>query len=85
MMAIKEEILNNEELAIHIIKTMLKIYPNNIKTRYNLTDTSDIVSVLDQIGAHIGAVRNNETDYERVYTTILNDLHNGYLGKITFD
>ena len=85
MTAIKEEILNIEDVAIYIINTMLKLYPDSIKTRYNLTDTSDIVTILDEIGKKIGAIRNKETDYDKVYTTILRDLREGYLGKVTFD
>lgn len=85
MTAIKEEILDLEEVAIYIINTMLKLYPQAIKERYNLTDTSDIIVILDQIGKKIGAIRNNETDYEKVYVTILKDLREGYLGKVTFD
>ena len=85
MTAIKEEILDLEEVSIYIVKTMLKMYPDNMINRYNLKDTSDIVEVLDQIGTKIGAIRNKETDYERVYVTILKDLREGYLGKVTFD
>ncbi len=85
MTAIKEEILDAEEVAIYIINTMLKLYPQAIKERYNITDTSDIVVILDQIGKKIGAIRNKETDYEKVYVTILKDLREGYLGKVTFD
>lgn len=83
--AIKEEILDTEEVAIFIINTMLRLYPDTIKNRYNITNTEEIVDILDQIGKKIGAVRNNETDYEKVYTTVLKDLRLGYLGKITFD
>ena len=85
MTAIKEEVLDIEEVAIYIINTMLKSYPDNIKNRYNLTDTSDTVSILDQIGKKIGAIRNKETDYDKVYMTVLKDLREGYLGKVTFD
>ena len=85
MTAIKEEILDKEEIAIYIINTMLNMYPDNIKNRYNLKDETDIVDILDVIGKKIGAIRNNETDYEKVYTTVLRDLREGYLGKITFD
>ena len=85
MTAIKEEILDLEEVAIYIVNAMLKLYPDNIKSRYNITDTSDIVIVLDQIGKKIGAIRNKETDYDKVYTTILKDLREGYLGRVTFD
>ena len=85
MTAIKEEILDTSEVAIYIINKMLELYPENIIKRYNLTDTKEIVDILDQIGKKIGAIRNKETDYEKVYTTILKDLRKGYLGKVTFD
>lgn len=85
MTAIKEEILDKESVAIYIINTMLQKYPDNIINRYNLTKTDDIVEYLDQIGKKIGAIRNGETDYEKVYTIILKDLREGYLGKVTFD
>ena len=85
MTAIKEEILNKEEVAIYIINTMLEKYSEQIINRYKLTKLDDIVEILDEIGKRIGAFRNNETDYEKVYTTILKDLREGYLGKVTFD
>ena len=85
MTAIKEEILDTEDIAIYIINTMLKLYKDSIVNRYNLTSYNDVVEVLDMIGKKIGAVRNNETDYEKVYSVILRDLREGYLGKVTFD
>ena len=85
MTAIKEEILDTEDIAIYIINTMLKLYKDSIVNRYNLTSYNDVVEVLDMIGKKIGAVRNNETDYEKVYSIILRDLREGYLGKVTFD
>jgi len=85
MTAIKEEILNIEEVAIYIINTLIKLYPKKIKERYNLTNETEILEILDSIGKKIGAIRNKEIDYEKVYTTILKDLREGYLGKVTFD
>lgn len=85
MTAIKEEILNKEEVAIYIINTMLKKYPSQIIDRYKLTKLDDIVEILDEIGMKIGAVKNGEVDYEKVYTIILKDLREGYLGYVTFD
>lgn len=85
MTAIKEEILEKDEIAIYIINKMLSSYEDNIRSRYNITEKEDIVVILDQIGKKIGAFRNNETDYDRVYTKVIKDLQDGYLGKITFD
>ena len=83
--AIKEEILNKESVAIYIIKFLLNNYPNNIIDRYSIKETNDIVQILDEIGKRIGAIKNNETDYEKVYTTIIKDLREGHLGRITLD
>lgn len=85
MTAIKEEILDIEEVAIYIINTMFKLYPTQIKERYNIEYNEDVVEILDQIGRKIGAIRNHETDYDKVYTIILKDLREGYLGRVTFD
>ena len=85
MTAIKEEVLDLEDISIYIINTMFKYYPDNIKSRYNITNNDDIVEILDLIGKKIGAIRNNETDYDKVYDRVLKDLREGYLGKVTFD
>ena len=45
----------------------------------------DIIIILDAIGKKIGALRNSETDYDRVYKRVIKDLQDGYLGKVTFD
>lgn len=83
--AIKEEILNADEIAIYIIKTLLKRYPNNIKDRYNIVNQVEIVDILDTIGTKIGAIKNHEVDYDRVYKKVIKDFTEGYLGKITLD
>ena len=85
MTAIKEEVLDSEDIAIYIIKKLLSDYPDNIINRYSLTKIEDIVNILDEIGKKIGAFRNSETDYDRVYKRVIKDLQDGYLGKITFD
>ena len=85
MTAIKEEVLNLENVAIYILNTMLNYYPNNITERYGINKDDDIILTLDKIGKKYGIVRNNEVDYDRVYGIILRDLRDGYLGKVTFD
>ncbi len=86
MTAIKEEILNREDVAIYIIQKMLEFYPEQFKARYKLDDSFDeIVPILDHIAKNIGAIKNEDIDYEKVYITILKDLRNGYIGGVTFD
>ena len=85
MTAIKEEILDTEEIAIHIITMLKNYYKDYLEERYKLTDEEDIVDILDKIGKNIGAIRGGETDYEKVYATIIRDLKEGRIGKVTFD
>lgn len=83
--SIKEEILDLEQVALHIIDKMLNLYPNTLKTRYNLTNTNTPLIILNQIAKQKGAIKKGEVDYEKVYKIILRDLKEGYLGNVTFD
>ena len=83
--SIKEEILDLEQVALHIIDKMLNLYPNTLKTRYNLTNTNTPLIILNQIAKKKRAVQKGEVDYAKVYKIILRDLKEGYLGNITFD
>ncbi len=85
MTAIKEEILDAEEVAIYIINTMLEKYPENIKKRYILTDEKEMIDILNAIGKKIGAIKKDDIDYEKIYKTVIKDLREGYLGNVTFD
>jgi len=85
MTTIKEEILNLDDVAVYVIKKMLELYPNQIINRYNINKDDELIDILDKIGKKIGAIKNNEVDYDKVYTIILRDLREGYLGKVTFD
>ena len=85
MTAIKEEILNKEDVATYIVKKMQMLYPGRLEERYQCGSSSDIVEIFDNIAKKIGAIRAGEVDYEKVYTILLKDLREGALGGVTFD
>ena len=85
MTAIKEEILDTEEIAIHIITMLKNYYKDYLTERYKLTNEEEIVDILDKIGKNIGAIRGGEVDYDKVYSTVIRDLKEGRVGKVTFD
>ncbi len=87
MTAIKQEILDKDELAIYILNTLYKYYPNKLKERYNVSYIDeDLCETYDTIGKKIGAiVSGGEIDYNRVSEYILNDIKNEYIKDITFD
>ena len=85
MTAIKEEILNKEEVANYILSIFLKYYRSYLEERYSFKDEEDVLKIFDLIGKKIGAIRGGEVDYEKVCTILIKDLREGLLGKVTFD
>ena len=85
MTAIKEEILPIDEVAVHIIKMLHEYYPDILFERYGVRKINDFSEVYDIIGKKIGAIRNNEVDYDRVSNYIVNDMKQEYIKGVTFD
>ena len=86
--SIKEEILNLDDIALYILKTMNELYPDKLKERYGIVDfdIENIEEILYNIGKKRGAlVRGGIVDYDKVYNIIVRDLKDGLLGNVTFD
>ena len=85
--SIKIEILDVNEIAVHILNKLNRYYPVKLKERYDIDSQIelDFTEVYDKIGKKIGAYRNGETDYERVSTKIINDLKDEYIKGVLFD
>ena len=85
--SIKEEVLNNDQIATFILRKMYELYPERLKDRYGIEELAeDLIETYDLIGKKRGALsRGGITDYERVSDIIIKDLQNGYLGEITLD
>ena len=85
--SIKEEVLNNDQIASFIIRKMYELYPENLKMRYGIEELDDdLIETYDLIGKKRGALsRGGITDYERVSEIVIKDLQNGYLGNVTLD
>lgn len=86
--AIRSEILDIDEIAVHILNKLSAYYPEILKSRYNLDSFSndEIEESYETIGRKIGAiVKGGEIDFERVSNAILNDIKNELVKGITFD
>ncbi len=83
--SIKEEILDIYDITNYIVDKMIRLYPNNLKEIYNLEEL-DKDTIYDDIAKKRGLLsKGANIDYDRVCTTIIQDLKNGKLGNITFD
>ena len=87
LFSIKIEILDVNEIAIHILNKLNKYYPEKLQERYNIKPTPnlDFEEIYVELGRKMGAIKNNEVDYERVSNRIINDLKDEYIKGIVFD
>ena len=86
--SIKEEILDKEDIAKYILLFLNENYPHILKYKYGILyiDKTDLCETYDIIGKKRGALlKGGITDYEKVYTIIINDLKNGTIKNVTFD
>ena len=84
--SIKEEIIDNQELAYFIVNQMKALYPNQLVERYDFSIDDDDNSIFEHIALKRGAVlKGGIPDIEKAYNIVIRDLKEGYLGPITFD
>lgn len=84
--SIKDEILNIDELALELIRILLTDYPDLLRERYALDDTTDAVEVLKQVTENRKCVKKgNEPDYSKAAALIIDEFRTGKLGKITLE
>lgn len=86
--AIKDEIMDIENLAFRFIDELNKRDVNILKSRYNLSEDSyeDTLYLMDEIGRNRGAIlKKNEIDYFKVANLVLDDFRKVKLGRITLE
>ncbi|MBS6921521.1 ribosome biogenesis GTPase YlqF [Anaerococcus vaginalis] len=84
--AIKDEILNIEELCLKFIEFMKESYPKNLEERYKIDSDKTALEIYEEIGIKRGAIiRKGEVDYTRCANLIFNDFRSGKLGRITIE
>lgn len=84
--AIKDKILNIEELCLKFIEFMKEFYPKNLEERYKIDSNKTALEIYEEIGIKRGAIiRKGEVDYTRCANLIFNDFRSGKLGRITIE
>ncbi|MDD4211556.1 MAG: ribosome biogenesis GTPase YlqF [Clostridia bacterium] len=85
--SIRDQVLDLEELALNLIKDVLKIENNQLESRYNFSIYGmEPIEIYENICKVRGFVlRGGEYDYGRGAVAILDDFRKAKLGKITLD
>ncbi len=81
---IKSDILNMDQICIHILNFLFDNYNSLVKELYNIED-NDIMEMYETIGKKIGAIKNNEVDYDKISKKVYNDVVSEKIKGVTFD
>jgi len=86
--AIKADVLDKETLAANFITRLSVYYPEAVKNRYKIEREpgQNGFELLEQAARKRGfLVSGGEPDYERMANILLNEYHDGKLGRITLE
>jgi ribosome biogenesis GTPase A len=91
--AIKEDILNLEDVAHYALREMIRHYPERLAERFGLAelpeqldDPAAIAETLERIGRARGCVMSGgRIDMVRTSSVFLRELRSGKAGKLSFD
>ncbi|KZE81728.1 ribosome biogenesis GTPase YlqF [Paenibacillus elgii] len=91
--AIKEEILQVEEVALFAMRYLTEHYAQSVKERFGLdeipqdpADTNAIVALMEAVGRKRGALMSGgRVDLEKASLAILRELRAGKLGRISLE
>lgn len=86
---IKDEILDVEELALHLIEELMEKHQKELYERYKIAEdfTYEMsYKIMDEIGRKRGClVRGGEIDYTKVANIVLDEFRSGKIGCITIE
>ena len=86
---IKDEIIDVEELSLHLVEELLKTEKEKLFERYKIDADFEYempLDVLEEIGRKRGClVRGGVVDYTKVANIILDEFRSGKIGRITIE
>ena len=87
MTVIKEDIVNYDKVAIHILKMLDKYYKNKLKENFGIDYYND--EEVEELFTRISKFKNipvkDEVDYDKVSLLIINSIKQEKIKNITFD
>jgi ribosome biogenesis GTPase A len=85
--AIKDEIMDIEELALKLVEKLQSNYEEKLKERYKLKEVfENPLDTLDAIGKKRGTlISGGQIDYNRIAVILLDEFRGGKMGNITLE
>ena len=83
---IKDDVLNLEEVAFHLMNVLILHYPESLKIRYGVSNLLDLSLVVEAIAKKRGFIKKGGgVDTEKAIQLLLYEFRNQQLGLITLD
>ncbi len=86
--AIRDDVLDREELAARLLEYLVQHYPEAVKQRYKITaaDGENCFELLEAAGRRRGfLISGGDVDYERMSRVLLDEFRGGKLGVFTLE
>ena len=84
--AIKDAILNMDDVAVYALKYLGNTYPDRVRERFGLEEIpEDVVEMFDKIGLARGFKQGKEIDYDKVGETVIREIRAEKLGPLSFE
>ena len=84
--SIKDEILNIDELAMELIKYLIKNYSGIINARYEVDESRELTDIIVDIAKNRNCLlKGGEPDYSKAAALVIDDFRSGKMGCITLE
>jgi len=84
--AIKDEILNLDDIALYTARELRARYPEQLKERFKLDELpDDAVVLLEMIGKKRGLISGGYVDFEKASELLLNELRHEKIGRVSLE
>ncbi|WP_066068591.1 ribosome biogenesis GTPase YlqF [Neobacillus soli] len=85
--AIKDTLLNLQDLTVYTLRFLEQVYPERLKERYNLESLPEnTVEMFDHIGILRGCLMaGGLVDYDKVSELVIKEIRSEKFGRITFE
>ena len=84
--SIRDEILNQDEMALELICYLKEHYPSILSDRYDVEESEDKVKILESIAINRNCkLKGDELDYTKASKILLEEFRNGKLGKMSLE
>ncbi len=84
--AIKDDILNLDDIALYTARELSARYPDQLKERFKIDQLpEDAVELLELIGKKRGLVSGGYVDFEKASELLLNELRHEKIGRVSLE